>query len=133
MKGGIAAMQGTRYRKGKHLGADLTVYARMMAQDNGSQLHQLRRNLVQAMEEELTQRQKQVLFLYYEEGLNMREIGQLLGVDRSTVSRTLKRGEARLQRCLRYGGAALLRGTTGEEGKEAARRTLDKRCAPGRF
>ena len=38
----------------------------------------------------------------------MREIGQKLGVDKSTVSRTIKRGERRLQRCLRYGAKGLL-------------------------
>ena len=38
----------------------------------------------------------------------MRQIGQELGVDKSTVSRTIKRGEARLRRCLRYGAAAFL-------------------------
>ena len=38
----------------------------------------------------------------------MREIGEKLGVDKSTVSRTIKRGEARLRRCLRYGAKAFL-------------------------
>ena len=46
--------------------------------------------------------------LYYAEGLNMREIGERLGVDKSTVSRTIKRGERRLRRCLRYGAESLL-------------------------
>ena len=50
------------------------------------------------------------LTLYYAEGFNMREIGELLGVNKSTVSRTIKRGERRLQRCLRYGAEAYLRG-----------------------
>ena len=45
---------------------------------------------------------------YYGQGLNMREIGLKLGVDKSTVSRTIKRGEHRLQRCLRYGAKGLL-------------------------
>ena len=83
------------------------MYTRLMAEDNGSQLQQLRRNLAQALREEVTERQKQVLFLYYNQGLTMREIGAALGVDRSTVSRTIKRGEARLHRCLRYGGEGL--------------------------
>ncbi len=123
-------MQGTRYRKGNNYGADMAVYARLMAQDNRGQLHQLRRDLARALREEVTQRQRQILFLYYEQGLNMREIGELLGIDRTTVSRTMKRGEARIQRCLRYGGAALLRGTTGEEGQKAFRRAVDKRYTP---
>ncbi len=50
-----------------------------MAEDNGSQLQQLRRNLAQALREEVTERQKQVLFLYYNQGLTMREIGAALG------------------------------------------------------
>ena len=32
-----------------------------------------------------------------------------MAVDKSTVSRTSKRGEKRLQRCLRYGAEAYLR------------------------
>ena len=43
-------------------------------------------------------------------------VGQMakrLGVAPSTVSRTIKRGEARLRRCLRYGAAALLDGGGG--------------------
>ena len=39
----------------------------------------------------------------------MREIGERLGVDKSTVSRTIKRGERRLQRCLRYGAETYLK------------------------
>ena len=105
---------------------------RLMAEDNGSQLQQLRRNLAQALREEVTERQKQVLFLYYNQGLTMREIGAALGVDRSTVSRTIKRGEARLHRCLRYGGAALLRGALGEEGRKNFRHAVDKRVFRGR-
>ncbi len=65
-------------------------------------------------------------------GLTMEEIGTQLGVDRSTVSRTLKRGEARLRRCLRYGAAALLRDTLGEDSEENFRRTIDKRRCWGR-
>ena len=50
-----------------------------------------------------------MLALYYGEGMTMRQIGDRLGIDRSTVSRTIKRGEERLQRCLRYGAEAYLR------------------------
>ena len=50
-----------------------------------------------------------MMLLYYAEGKNMREISESLGVDKSTVSRTIKRGERRLQRCLRYGAETYLR------------------------
>lgn len=102
-------MPGTRYRRGKTYAADMAVYARLMAEDNGEQLLELRANLARALREEVTKRQREMLFLYYERGLTMKEIAVLLDIDRSTVSRTIKRGEKRLRRCLRFGGAALLR------------------------
>jgi len=89
--------------------ADMAVYAREMASDNSAQLGRVKRNLVRALREDVTPRQRQMLLLYYSERMNMREIGERLGVDKSTVSRTIKRGERRLQRCLRYGAEAYLR------------------------
>ena len=81
-----------------------------MAADNSREINRLKRNLIRALQEDVTPRQRQALLLYYSEGLNMREIGERLGVDKSTVSRTIKRGEQRLQRCLRYGAESYLRG-----------------------
>ena len=40
--------------------------------------------------------------------MSMEAIAKELGVNKSTVSRTLKRGRQRLYRCLRYGAANLL-------------------------
>ena len=87
----------------------MAVYARTMAEDNSAQHQQLKRNLARALKEEVTEKQRRCLLMYYGEGLNMREIGERLGVDKSTVSRTIKRGENRLRRCLRYGAEVLLR------------------------
>lgn len=87
----------------------MAVYAREMAPDNSEQLGRLKRNLVLALQEDVTPRQRQLLLLYYRDGLNMREIGEKLHIDKSTVSRTIKRGEARLRRCLRYGADRYLR------------------------
>ena len=108
MKGVTDVMADTRYRRGKHYAADMAVYARLMAEDNSAQLRFVRNNLARALREDVTERQRQVLLMYYDQGLNMREIGEVLGIDRSTVSRTIKRGETRLRRCLRYGAAAFL-------------------------
>ena len=47
--------------------------------------------------------------------MNMRQIGERMGVNKSTVSRTIKRGEARLRRCLRYGADRLLEEEAGPE------------------
>ncbi len=107
-RGGTAAMANTRYRRGGAYAADMAVYARAMAADNSAQLSRVKRNLVRALREDVTPRQREVLLLYYAEQLNTRQIGEKLGVDKSTVARTIKRGEARLRRCLRYGAEAFL-------------------------
>lgn len=101
-------MPDTRYRKGGAYAADMAVYARAMASDNSAQMSRVKRNLLRALREDVTPRQREMLLLYYGEQLNMRQIGTRLGVDESTVSRTIKRGERRLQRCLRYGAEAFL-------------------------
>ena len=89
--------------------ADMAVYARQMSADNSKEISRLKHNLIRALQEDVTPRQRQTLLLYYSDGLNMREIGERLGVDKSTVSRTIKRGERRLRRCLRYGAEAYLK------------------------
>ena len=101
-------MTGTRYRRGAAYAADMAVYARSIASDNSAQLSRLKQNLVRALQEDVTERQREFLVLYYGQGLNMRQIGERLGVDKSTVSRTIKRGEDRLRRCLRYGAKSFL-------------------------
>ncbi len=85
-------MSNTRYRRGKLYAADMAVYTRQMAADNSAELSRLKRNLIRALKEDVTPRQREVLTLYYAQGLNMREIGERLGVDKSTVSRNIKRG-----------------------------------------
>ena len=102
-------MPNTRYRRGRAYAADMAAYSLHMSADNSREISRLKRNLVRCLREDVTPRQRQALLMYYAQGLNMREIGERLGVDRSTVSRTIKRGEQRLQRCLRYGAEAYLR------------------------
>lgn len=103
-------MSGTRYRRGGIYAADMARYARMISEENtnAEELSRSKAALWRAIHEDVTQRQRQYLLLYYGEGLNMGEIGRRLGVDKSTVSRTIKRGEARLRRCLRYGAKRFL-------------------------
>ena len=57
-----------------------------------------------AMNEELTDRQREMVNLYYLEQMSMTEIASLLGLSPSTVSRTVKRGTVRLKRYLKYNG-----------------------------
>lgn len=107
MKGDIAAMRNTSYDQTGYL-ADLAVYARFMAEDNSTQMTRLKRNLTRALKQDVTPKQRQYLMMYYGKGMNLRQISEKLGVNKSTVSRTMKRGRQRLYRCLRYGAASLL-------------------------
>lgn len=97
-------MRDTRFdtRASEWIG-DLTVWQRQNAETNDEQLARLRRNLRKARVQELTPRQQEVLALYYDQGMKMVEIARELGIDPSTVSRTLRRAKTRLYRCLRYG------------------------------
>lgn len=68
------------------------------------------RNLMRCIREELTPHQRDLLLRYYVTGQNQREIAQEFGINKSTVSRTIQRGEERLRMCLRYGAERYLRG-----------------------
>lgn len=81
---------------------DMTVWLRDNANTNSELLTRLRQNLRRARQQELTPRQQQILTLYYDQGMNMTQIAQTLGVNCSTVSRTIRRAKQRLYRCLRY-------------------------------
>lgn len=103
-------MAGTRYRRGGIYAADMAHYARMLSEENTNreELDRVKLALWRALHEDITEKQRQYLLLYYGEGLKMSEIGEKMGVDKSTVSRTIKRGEERLRRCLRYGAKRFL-------------------------
>ena len=58
--------------------------------------------VVMAIDEELTDRQKEVLLLYYFEGKNIIEIAKMLGVNKSSVSRLLSRAKMRIEKVLKY-------------------------------
>lgn len=62
---------------------------------------QLRR-MQRVMDAELTPPQREVLMLYYFEELRPAEIARIRGVHRSTILRTLRRAERRLQKYLKY-------------------------------
>ena len=70
--------------------------------DNADRLERLRRNLRRAREAELTDRQREVLDLYYGQGLSMPQIAQALSLNKSTVSRTIARAKRRLYHYLQY-------------------------------
>ncbi len=104
MTGGIAEVADTRYktRPGEFPG-DLQTWLRENAGDNSDRLERLKRNLRRAQAQELTPRQRQILTMRYEEQRSVTEIARALGVNPSTVTRSLQRSRQRLFRCLRYG------------------------------
>lgn len=81
---------------------DMAAWLRANAQDNENDLLRLKRSLRLARREELTERQRQMLCMRYEQEMSVTEIARELGVNKSTVSRTILRARARLYRCLRY-------------------------------
>ena len=81
---------------------DMAAWLRANSSDNENDIRRLKRNLRVAREEELTARQREMLRLRYEEEMSVTEIARMLGVNKSTVSRTITRAKHRLYRCLRY-------------------------------
>lgn len=95
-------MKSTRYNTAERSYGELASWLREGAEDNAERLAYLKRQLRAAREAELTARQSEVLRLHYEEGLRVTQIAEKLGLHKSTVSRTLSRGKARLRRYLKY-------------------------------
>ena len=62
------------------------------------QLQRVRR----VIREELTELQREILTAYYFQEMTIPQIAEIRGVNKSTVSRTLKRAEQKLQRYLKY-------------------------------
>ena len=60
------------------------------------------RRVARAIEGELTPCQRRAICGKYMEGKTVTQLARELGVNKSTVSRTLKRGEKRLKRSLGY-------------------------------
>jgi len=81
---------------------DMAAWEQAHSEDNSEQIARLRRNLRRVWEAELTDRQSQMLHLYYDQGMSMPQIAADLGITKSAVSRTLSRGRKRLKRYLQY-------------------------------
>ncbi|MBR2151945.1 MAG: sigma-70 family RNA polymerase sigma factor [Clostridia bacterium] len=58
--------------------------------------------VIMAIDEELTNKQREVLLLYYFEGKSTIEIAKMLGVNKSSVSRLLSRAKMRIEKVLKY-------------------------------
>ena len=74
---------------------------------NRRDLEEASRLLRLAIQNELTERQRACLTLYYIEGHTMQEIAELLGTTRGNVSKRIKNAVERLRRALRYSAPGL--------------------------
>ena len=82
--------------------AGLQAWLRAQSGDNSQRRQRLLRNLPRAVAAELTPRQREILALYIDRGMTMSQIAQQLRINKSTVSRSLRRAFQRLRRCLEY-------------------------------
>lgn len=82
--------------------AGLEFWLHTQAGDNSERRRRLLRNLPKAVAAELTPRQREILELYIDRGMTMSQIAQQLRINKSTVSRSLRRTFQRLRRCLEY-------------------------------
>lgn len=70
--------------------------------DNCDKLETAKSILTKIIVEQLTNRQKQVAILYFFEQKNIPQIAKLLGVNKSTVSRTLARALKNINDRMKY-------------------------------
>lgn len=70
--------------------------------DNSEQLRRASRLLSRVISSELTDRQRECIDLYYFSGLTMPQIADRLGINKSTVSRTIGRAKTRIHRSMKY-------------------------------
>lgn len=81
--------------------AGLQAWLRGQEGGNGRRRERLLRNLPTAMTE-LTPRQREILEMHIYNNMNVTDIAAALGINKSTVSRSLHRTFRRLERYLRY-------------------------------
>lgn len=69
---------------------------------NAEQLRTIKTALRSVMEEELSDRQRQIIEMHYFQGMNNAQIARALHLNPSTVGRTRKRAEHNIYRTLRF-------------------------------
>lgn len=82
--------------------ASLCLWRQEESGDNRERIRRLLSNLPLAVQQELTPRQREILRLHFTDGMSVTAIAEKLGVNKSTVSRSLARSIERLYKSLRY-------------------------------
>ncbi|MBP1550088.1 MAG: sigma-70 family RNA polymerase sigma factor [Oscillospiraceae bacterium] len=70
--------------------------------DNSEKHRLMLKILRKVISEELTERQREMITLYYFDRANIPQIAEMLGVNRSTVSRTISRGRRNIMEKMKY-------------------------------
>lgn len=76
-------------------------------ENNTREVEKLRECMLLAIEQELNQKQKNILTMYYLQHKTMDQIAFDLGVNKSTVSRSVRRSVERLQKVRNYADVLL--------------------------
>lgn len=76
-------------------------------ESNADDLAHAKRMVCVAIQEELTERQATCFLMYFAMGRTITEIARLLGVNKSSVSRTLVAAKKKIHRCVRYSSPRL--------------------------
>ena len=82
--------------------ASLCLWRQEQSGDNQERIRRLLSNLPLAVQQELTPRQREILQMRFTGGMSITGISKELGLNKSTVSRSLTRSVERLYRSLRY-------------------------------
>ena len=83
--------------------ADKQISALIGEGEDGGDKHRLMIKIMRnIIENELSERQRQMISLYYFSRMNIPEIAEMLGVNRSTVSRTISRGRRNILEKMKY-------------------------------
>lgn len=82
--------------------ASLCLWRQEESGDNRERIRRLLSNLPLAVQQELTPRQREILRLRFTGGMSVTAIAKKLGLNKSTVSRSLARSMERLYKSLRY-------------------------------
>lgn len=82
--------------------ASLCLWRQEQSGDNQERIRRLLSNLPLAVQQELTPRQREILQMRFTGGMSITCIAKELGLNKSTVSRSLTRSVERLYRSLRY-------------------------------